>query len=85
MCLEIKTVEYGAEALHISSNTGLLHLIDVLHNRLDLQHNNLICFKIFAPSQLLRVEVEPKYFIESAYAIGKTMTMTMTMKIIYLT
>ena len=56
--------------LHNSSNTGLLHLLNSLTKRLDLQYNILICFKISESSQLLLVKIKPKYLIESAYKIG---------------
>ena len=55
--------------LQNSSNTGLLHLLNSLTKRLDLQYNILICFKISASSQLLLVKVKTSYLIESVYII----------------
>ena len=51
------------------SNTGLLHLLNSLTKRLDLQYNILICFK-YLHHHNYYVKVKCRYLIESMNIIG---------------
>ena len=48
----------------------MLHLLNSLTKRFDLQYNNLICLNISASSLLLLLNIYPKYLMESVYEIG---------------
>ena len=70
MDLKTHTVKHCEIVLHISIRTVLLHLLNNLTKRLDLQCNNLMCLNISASLLLLLLNICPKYLIKSVYEIS---------------